>query len=88
MLFSKVVQFSLLVKAGNSIKEFNFKKLKNQSEELLDVNVCDERGERIFFNMKKRETNWKIVSNHIPSWVSQNEINLRNAVERELINWR
>lgn len=87
MLFIKMVQFSLLVKAGDRVREFNFRKLKKQEEELLAVNVCDERGERIFFNMQKKESSWKIVPGSLPPWVSQYENNLRQAIEEELINW-
>ena len=60
--FSRMIQFSLLVKAGNRVREFNFRKLRNPGEEQLTVNVCDERGERILFDMHKRDGNWRIAA--------------------------
>ena len=87
MHFNKMVQFSLLVKAGDRLREFNFKKMRHPDEELFAVNVCDERGERIFFNMQKKEANWKIVPASLPGWVSQYENNLQQAIEKELVNW-
>jgi hypothetical protein len=85
--FHKLVQFSLLVKADNRLREFNFRKLRNPDEELLSVNVCNERGDRIFFNMQKKENDWKIVPDHVPEWIGKNEQNLRKAIEEELKNW-
>ena len=87
MQFSKLVQFSLLVKAGNRLREFNFRKLRSSGDELLDVNVCNERGDRIYFTMQKKEKDWKIVPDHVPEWIGNNEQSLQNAIEEELKNW-
>lgn len=85
--FSRMIQFSLLVKAGNRVREFNFRKLKNPGEEQLSVNVCDERGERILFDMHKTEGHWRIAPAGLPAWITQSEDQLRNAVEKELTRW-
>ena len=82
-----MIQFSLLVKAGNRVREFNFRKLKNPDEEQLTVNVCDERGDRILFDMHKRDGNWRITPDGLPAWITQSEDQLRNAVEQELTRW-
>ena len=87
MQFNKLVQFSLLVKAGNRLREFNFRKLRSSGDELLDVNVCNERGDRIYFTMQKKEKDWKIVPDHVPEWIGNNEQSLQNAIEEELKNW-
>jgi hypothetical protein len=81
-----MVQFSLMVKAGDRLREFNFRKLKTPHEE-FSVNVCDERGNRIFFQMLKNDSNWKISSTQLPTWISQTETRLNDAVEDELRNW-
>jgi len=81
-----MVQFSLLVKAGDRLREFNFRKLRAPHDE-FSVNVCDERGNRIFFRMQKNESNWRISNTSVPKWISQNEIALHEAVEQELRNW-
>lgn len=85
--FSRMVQFTLLVKAGDRVREFNFRKLKNPGPEQLTVNVCDERGERILFDMQKQEGNWRIAAEGLPQWITQSEDQLRDAVERELVRW-
>lgn len=85
--FSRMIQFSLLVKAGDRVREFNFRKLKNPGEEQLSVNVCDERGERILFGMSKREGAWKISSGSPPVWVVKNENRIGDAVDQELTRW-
>jgi hypothetical protein len=85
--FSRMVQFSLLVKAGNRVREFNFRKLRNPGEEQLTVNVCDERGDRILFDMHKRDGNWRITPAGLPAWITQSEDQIRTAVEQELTRW-
>ena len=86
--FTKMVQFSLLVKAGDRLREFNFRKLKEPQEGLFSVNVCDERGNRIIFNIEKKEEEWKIVQGTmLPRWLIQNEIRLRDAMLEELRTW-
>ncbi len=85
--FSKMVQFSLLVKAGERLREFNFRKLRDPSEERFTVNVCDERGDRIHFIVQKKEEEWKITTAGLPPWIAQNENKLRQAIEEELRHW-
>lgn len=82
-----MIQFSLLVKAGDRVREFNFRKLKSPGEEQFSVNVCDERGDRILFGLRKEEGNWRISSGALPSWITQNERRLAEAVEQELTRW-
>ncbi len=86
--FSKMVQFSLLVKAGDRLREFNFRKLKIPHEDLFSVNVCDERGNRVMFNMEKIEEEWKVTSSgRLPRWIVHNETRLREALTEELRSW-
>ena len=85
--FVKMIQFTRLVKAEGRLREFNFRKMKNPDEELFSVNVCNERGDRILFNMHKKDTGWKIQSTEIPKWILQTESRLNEAIEDELPNW-
>lgn len=87
MEFSRMIQFSLLVKAGDRVREFNFRKLKAPGEEQFSVNVCDERGDRILFGLHKEEGNWRLSSDPLPPWITQNENRLGEAVEQELRRW-
>jgi hypothetical protein len=86
--FKKAVQFSLLIKTGGRLREFNFRKLNNVEGELLSVNVCNERGDRIMFTMlKTSDSEWEINDDRLPKWILDDKNNIRNAVEEELKNW-
>lgn len=85
--FVRLIQFTRLVKVDGRLREFNFKKVKSPDEEVFNVNVCTERGDRIIFNMQKKESNWRIIPDKVPKWISQNETILNQAIEEELRNW-
>lgn len=82
--FIKMLQFSCQLKAGDRQREFNFRKLNNPAEEKFNVNVSDERGNRILFSMEKKESEWKIIPSQLPQWVLQSEANLHQLIEDEL----
>jgi len=84
--FTRMVQFSLLVKAGDRVREFNFRKLKSP-EEQFTVNVCDERGERIQFGLRKEEGAWRLSSSSLPPWILQTEEKIGEEVDKELDRW-
>jgi hypothetical protein len=84
--FVRMVQFTRLVKAEGRLREFNFRKIKNPDQECFHVNVCNERGERIFFSMQKNESNWRIIPDELPEWISKTETYLNEAIEEELRN--
>jgi hypothetical protein len=88
MQFVKMVQFTRLVKAEGQLREFNFRKLKSD-DPLFTVNVCTERGDRVIFNMVKKDNNWKIQDQEIPKWIIQSEQNIGAVIEDELNsgNW-
>lgn len=89
MQFVKMVQFTRLVKAEGQLREFNFRKLSTSIDPLFSVNVCNERGDRIIFNIVKKDNNWKIQADEIPKWIMQSETNLGAVIEDELSsgNW-
>jgi hypothetical protein len=82
--FVRMIQFTRLVKADGRLREFNFRKVKSPDEELFSVNVCTDRGDRIVFNMQKKESSWRIVSGQLPQWILQNENNLDEGIKDEL----
>ncbi len=87
MQFVRMVQFTRLVKLNGRLREFNFRKLKSPDEELFTVNVCNDRGDRIIFGMKKKDNAWRIVADKVPEWIAQGEQDLGVAVDDELQNW-
>ena len=86
MLFVKMIQFTTLVKAEDRLREFNFRKIKGTDEEMFSVNVCTERGDRIIFNMQKKDNTWKIVPGQVPQWILQTENKLNEVIEEEIRN--
>lgn len=82
-VFRKILQFSLVVKAGNRLREFNFNQCSPEQAS-LEVNVCTEKGDRIFFRMEKADTQWTISPSNLPAWILQDEQNLSRALDEEL----
>lgn len=85
MLFQKNIQFSRLIKADGMLREFNFRKHKDQQGGvLISVDVADLRNNRIFFKMQQKEASWKIVQTAVPEWVLTNEQTFHELIEEEL----
>jgi hypothetical protein len=82
--FVRAVQFTCLLKAGGRLREFNFRKMKGPEGELFSINVCDDRGERILFQMQKEQNGWKFRQQQLPAWIVQQETKLHEAIEEEL----
>jgi hypothetical protein len=79
----KNVQFTKLIKAPSHLKEFNFRKLPGEAER-FHVDVNDDRGNRIIFNMRWDNGSWKIAEHIVPKWISDAEAKLHTAIEEEL----
>jgi hypothetical protein len=79
----KNIQFTKLIKAPTHLKEFNFRKLPGETEK-FHVDVNDDRGNRIMFNMKSEGGNWRIIEENVPKWVTEAEAKLQSAIEEEL----
>ena len=79
------IHFTKLVKAANRLREFNFRMLPGNSNNLLHVDVPDDRGNRIMFKMKREENKqWRIVDTDLPPWVASNENLLNEAIAEEV----
>ena len=85
--FIKNIQFTKLVKADNRLREFNFRKINSAKEGLFTVDVSDDRGNRIIFNMENIDNHWKIASQTtLPDWITRNENKFEELIEEELKN--
>ena len=51
------------------------------------MNVVNDRGDRILFNMKKEGSSWKILGDRLPDWIIEGEVDLGQAIEDELQYW-
>jgi hypothetical protein len=86
--FIKNVQFTKVLKAEGRMREFNFRKPNGREQALCTVDVSDDRGQRIIFNMQKDDSNtWKIVPQPLPAWITQLEKKLSDLIEEELQNY-
>ncbi len=83
--FIKNIQFTKLVKADGRLREFNFRKINGLKEGMFTVDVSDDRGNRIIFNMEKNDNVWKIVSlAPLPEWILKNQAIFEELIEEEL----
>lgn len=48
------------------------------------MNVTDDRGNRIIFEMQKQDSGWKIAQTQLPVWILENENNFQKLIEEEL----
>lgn len=83
--FTRNIHFTKLVKTNERLREFNFRMLPGTSNNMLHVDVPDDRGNRIIFKMQRQENNiWKIVETGLPLWIAGNETLLNEAIAEEL----
>ena len=86
--FVKNIQFTKVLKAEGRMREFNFRKPNGREQALTTVDVSDDRGHRIIFNMEKTDdNNWHIIGQPLPNWVAQLEGKLSEIIEEELRNY-
>lgn len=85
--FIKNIQFTKVLKAEGRMREFNFRKPNGREQALTTVDVSDDRGHRIIFNMQKEDNRWKIITPSLPAWVAQLEEKLNELIEEELRNY-
>lgn len=83
--FAKNIHFTKLVKTADRLREFNFRKLPGNNNEFFHVDVPDDRGNRIVFKMHKLGNDqWKIVEQHLPTWISDHEQRFNDLIEEEI----
>lgn len=76
------IHFSKIIKAGDRNREFNFTRAHRDGTR-YNVNVPDERGNRIFFAMQQEDGSWRISMDLLPPWIMAAEEELSRAIEEE-----
>jgi hypothetical protein len=84
MTFLKNIQFSHLIKIDGHLKEFNFRKSNGSLETIFTVDTIDAKGTRIVFNMHQLSSEWKIVQQELPLWITENEHQFQQSISNEL----
>lgn len=74
--------FSKLIKAGDKIREFNFRQTYLNDDSRYSVDVPDDKGNRILFSIyKNSDAQWKVAAQLMPMWVHNAEQDLAIAIE-------
>ena len=74
--------FSKVIKAGERQREFNFRQVIKGMEPQYNVDVPDEKGNRLMFSMHKAEDGaWRTSIEQFPAWVQDAENALAAAIE-------
>ncbi|HEX2609192.1 MAG TPA: hypothetical protein VHK91_17545 [Flavisolibacter sp.] len=77
--------FSKVIKAGERQREFNFRQLTAGSEIKYHVDVPDDKGNRIIFQMYKDvEGRWKTSAQVLPLWIHNAETVLSEAIMQQM----
>ena len=78
--FERNIQFSALIKAGDRVREFNFRKPTRQEGETIFVDVADEKGDRHHFSLVREGQRWRFHDTKLPVWISSIESKLVEAI--------
>lgn len=74
--------FSKLIKAGDRLREFNFRQTYLNDSSRYSVDVPDDKGSRIMFSIyKNADGEWRVAAQLIPMWVHNAEAELALAIE-------
>ncbi len=77
MIFTKNIQFTLLIPINTRKREFNF---RQRNPELYDGNTTDEAGERYYFKFIKERGQWIFANEGLPTWLVNSEALVRQAI--------
>lgn len=74
--------FSKLIKAGDKLREFNFRQTSLNDDSRYSVDVPDDKGQRIMFSIyRNADAEWKVAAQLMPMWVHNAEQDLATAIE-------
>jgi hypothetical protein len=77
--------FSRIIKAGGKQREFNFRQLFHEEGIKYSVDVPDDKGLRITFQMiANEEGQWKTVAKPSMPWIEEVEMDLSNAIKENV----
>jgi hypothetical protein len=77
--------FSKVIKAGERQREFNFRRMTDGSDLKFHVDVPDDKGNRIIFQMlKNEEGRWEASTPFLPAWIVEAEQILHDAIQENV----
>lgn len=76
------IYFSKIIKAGERLREFNFRQLSNDQNASYHVDVNDDKGNRLVFSMyRNSDGKWRTAAQKLPIWIHNAEVILSEAIE-------
>ena len=76
--------FSKVIKAGERLREFNFRQANAQEASRYSVDVPDDKGNRIMFSMVKEGEAWATAAQLLPDWIYNHQDALGKAIEENI----
>jgi hypothetical protein len=73
--------FSTIIKAGNQLREFNFRLLAPTDPFSYAVDIPGENGERIRFHLVQENSAWTITTAELPHCIYEAETALMAAIQ-------
>jgi hypothetical protein len=71
MMELRNIQFTVLMKAGGLLREFNFTKSAGSTGSLFTIDVADIRGERHYLLFRQENSQWILKTTEIPDWIKE-----------------
>jgi hypothetical protein len=71
MMELKNIQFTILIKAGGQLREFNFRKSAGPTGSLFTIDVADIRGERHYLMFRQENSQWILKTTEMPDWIKE-----------------
>jgi len=80
------IYFSKVIKAGERQREFNFRQHPHTTTETYSIDVPDDMGQRISFQMSKdADGNWQTTEQELPIWIQGVAAELNEAILENLL---
>lgn len=81
MQAQKHLQFTILLKAGGQLHEFNFRRSMGLDGPLFTVDVADRLGNRHYLMFNQEGNAWKLKTKNIPDWVEEVVPQIHQAID-------
>jgi hypothetical protein len=65
------IQFTVLIKAGGLLREFNFRKSAGTIGSLFTIDVADTRGDRHYLMFRQENNQWVLKTTELPDWIKE-----------------
>jgi hypothetical protein len=67
----KNIQFTVLIKSGGQLREFNFRKSAGPTGSMFTIDVADIRGERHYLMFRQENSEWILKTTEMAGWIKE-----------------